>query len=555
MALVYARPGTSLPPAAALGMVAQQRWLACLAARELGPRSVTAARAVDAAALSLRAGTVQLSTHIELSQTSDAVMSLSLEAIDERYLLAGCADGSMALYDVADVPSMPKGPPDAREPLVRVSKRTCPGAHDMAISSLQWFPHDTGAFISSGYDGVVKLWDTNTMAPACAFETSGRVHCACMSEVASKHNLIATCSDGDSADVVLFDPLVGHTAHRLAGHRGVPWSLCWSPRSEYELVSGGSDGSLRLWDIRKNIRGCLRAFDQHHTFARMQAATASAASGGGSSRDRSATSASDMQSAPLGGGAQRGRGGGGGGLAAGSLAATARRLADPKAHHGGITSVAFSADGSVLLSAGRDHRLRLWNAASGENLLVHYEDAYNKTRSHKQIALSPQLGRAGSRAYFPSTDALRVYNLFTGELLQVLKGHFGEVLCVAAAAADHKLFSGGDDGAINVWTPPPCGLTAPAPVERCRPPERAGSSLGWASSARDAAGGAHSGTIVDFIQAPNRHGAPAGRGGAGSSSSSGALPVRAEVDEDAWSEDDEPPPTRPPPKRRRRIGQ
>ena len=31
--------------------------------------------------------------------------------------------------------------------------------------------------------------------------------------------------------------------------------------NRHHLVSGGSDGSLRLWDIRKNIRGCLRSFD------------------------------------------------------------------------------------------------------------------------------------------------------------------------------------------------------------------------------------------------------------------------------------------------------
>ncbi|EOD07610.1 hypothetical protein EMIHUDRAFT_52759, partial [Emiliania huxleyi CCMP1516] len=197
-----------------------------------------------------------------LTPRGDAVTTLSLEAIDERYLLAGCADASVALYDVADTPSAPpRGPPQPRRPVVQATRRSCRSGHTGAVACVQWFPHDTGAFVSGGYDALVKLWDTNTMSPACDFESAGRVHCVCMSEVASRHNLIAACADGDDREVVLYDPNVGHAAHRLCGHRGVPWALAWSPRDEHHLVSGGSDGSLRLWDIRKNIRGCLRSFD------------------------------------------------------------------------------------------------------------------------------------------------------------------------------------------------------------------------------------------------------------------------------------------------------
>jgi DNA excision repair protein ERCC-8 len=349
----------------------QQEWVASLHGRELGAPSCVGTRTVDSTALSLRADRVQLSTHLELSQPSGAVVSLSLEGIEERYLLAGCADASISLYDVADKPTMPKGPPNPRAPIVRTTKRSCVAGHTSGVTCLQWFPHDTGAFMSSGIDATVKLWDTNTMAPVCSFDTPGRVHCSCMSGIASRHNLIATSSDGDDGDVVLFDPLVGHMAHRLAGHRGVPWSLCWSPRSEFELVSGGADGSLRLWDVRKNIRGCLRAFDQHHTFARGTAGSAAPPRPlevPRASRDTT-SSVYDILAAE-----QQGRGGrggaassrlGDGGSQSGSLAATARKLADPKAHHGGITSVAFAEDGTVLLSAGRDHRLRLWNASSG----------------------------------------------------------------------------------------------------------------------------------------------------------------------------------------------
>ena len=61
------------------------------------------------------------------------------------------------------------------------------------------------------------------------------------------------------------------------------------------------------------------------------------------------------------------------------------------------------------------------------------------------LALRALLVTRGSRVYFPTADAVRVYDLHSGALLQTLKGHFGEALCAAAAASDHKVFTGGDD--------------------------------------------------------------------------------------------------------------
>lgn len=187
----------------------------------------------------------------------------------------------------------------------------------------------------------------------------------------------------------------------------------------------------------------------------------------------------------------------------------------------------------------------------GENLLVHYADAYNSTRTHLQLALSARLGRAGSRVYFPSADAVRVYNLYSGQLLQELKGHFGDVHCATASSGDVKVFSGGGDCAILTWTPPPCGLTAPAPPEECEAAGAPFDTTNAASQVRYADLG--TGSIVDFIEAPSSlaGGAVAPRGGA-----AGAGARAVAEDGDAWSDDDEPPPPtrRAPVKRRRRGG-
>lgn len=40
-------------------------------------------------------------------------------------------------------------------------------------------------------------------------------------------------------------------------------SIEWSISSEWELVTGGCDGAIRFWDIRR--AGCFRVLDQSHT--------------------------------------------------------------------------------------------------------------------------------------------------------------------------------------------------------------------------------------------------------------------------------------------------
>lgn len=63
--------------------------------------------------------------------------------------------------------------------------------------------------------------------------------------------------------VKLCDIVSGGFTHTLSGHRAAVWAVAWSPASEWQLATGGCDGQLRVWDIRRS--GPLHVFDQHDT--------------------------------------------------------------------------------------------------------------------------------------------------------------------------------------------------------------------------------------------------------------------------------------------------
>ena len=74
-------------------------------------------------------------------------------------LLSSSSDASIAIHDLDNTTGIPQ----------YTSKLVCnigkgnKFRHKFSVETVLWYPHDTGMFISSGFDKLLKVWDTNLL--------------------------------------------------------------------------------------------------------------------------------------------------------------------------------------------------------------------------------------------------------------------------------------------------------------------------------------------------------------------------------------------------------
>jgi LPXTG-site transpeptidase (sortase) family protein len=109
---------------------------------------------------------------------------------------------------------------------------------------------------------------------------------------------------------------------------------------------------------------------------------------------------------------------------------------------GPLDAVAFSPDGRLIASGGRDNLVRLWDAASGVNLA----QMTGHTNWVTRIAFSPD----GTKLISGSNDStVRLWDVANYALLQTFTQHTAPVTGVAFSPDGLLMASGGMDG--NIW--------------------------------------------------------------------------------------------------------
>ena len=125
-------------------------------------------------------------------------------------------------------------------------------------------------------------------------------------------------------------------------------------------------------------------------------------------------------------------------------AATGQDLLTLKGHTNSVTSVCSSPDGRRIVSASADKTVKVWAARSGRELFT----LKGHTLAVGSVAYSPD----GKRIVSGSGDkTVKVWDAQTGQDLLTLEGHTGSVSSVAFSPGSRRIVSGSSDKTLKVW--------------------------------------------------------------------------------------------------------
>jgi WD40 repeat protein len=143
-----------------------------------------------------------------------------------------------------------------------------------------------------------------------------------------------------------------------------------------------------------------------------------------------------------------------------------RLMLDTDGHMGPVSDLAFTPDGKHLVSAGHDKVIRVWDWQAGRTVrILRGEIGPGDEGRIFAMALSPdgrRLAVAGQITVPGQAEQhIRIYDLVTSELVQLLAGHTGKIVALAYSPDGTRLLSGSQDRTALLWD-----LTTGRPVHR-----------------------------------------------------------------------------------------
>ncbi len=121
-----------------------------------------------------------------------------------------------------------------------------------------------------------------------------------------------------------------------------------------------------------------------------------------------------------------------------------RELAALSGHEGDVYAVAYSPDGKLLASAGRDGTARVWNVSQGKQVFV----LVGHTNEVNEVEFAPD---GQTLATCSDDGTVRVWDGHSGAPSVHLSGHVGGSRCLAYSPDGSLLASGGEDSLVRLW--------------------------------------------------------------------------------------------------------
>ncbi|MFF8232204.1 WD40 repeat domain-containing serine/threonine protein kinase [Streptomyces caelestis] len=373
-------------------------------------------------------------SHTELSRHDDRVAAL----LDDAESAAGRQRYADALTLVAEARALPGHERDTRAlaawhrlslATVRTGVRGAwpAGTVELPTSGTQAHATADGRRALCADLGTLRLWD---------FEDGGRCvrtfdgHDGAVEAVSLRADERFALSGGQDGTVRLWDVRTGRCLSVLEGHGGKVRSVSFSGDGRFAF-SGGEDGSVHWWELATGRM--LRAYEYGG-----QGVYSVCPSAGGRF----------VLSSGKGGRARMWE------LDSGHPARTfedlARKADIEPAPPGILYSAQLTTDGQHAVTANGDGRVALWDVAGGRRL--HVFDEHVGSDGHAEPMTSVSLSMDGRFALAANWDTtVRLLDLRTGRCLRTLGGHRRWVLSVHLSADGRYAVSTGTDGTLRRW--------------------------------------------------------------------------------------------------------
>lgn len=309
--------------------------------------------------------------------------------------------------------------------LCQQSVRTCDAS--APIDAVAWFP-DEKRFVTGGWDGQVRFWNTSTGEAERSLPYGGLyVHGVAVSP---DGRWVAAAGNDPRGYVKVWDAASGALKMQLAGHTDSVLSVAFS-RDSRRLLTSSYDKTARLWEVETGKQ--LQLY-RGHTWWVWSASFSP-------DEQRIVTASQDSKVI---------------------VWKTASGEAGPPftGHVGPVYSAVFSPDGRTVASGGYDKRVLVWEPEQVkpfdfEKVFSNEPNpplSFRAFEGHAAPVRSVRFARDGRLLVSGAHDnALRIWDVESGKSLKTMRGHAGWVRSCVPSADGHWVLSGSHDHQAKLW--------------------------------------------------------------------------------------------------------
>ncbi|EMD36473.1 hypothetical protein CERSUDRAFT_138149 [Gelatoporia subvermispora B] len=319
---------------------------------------------------------------------------------DGRRVVSGSDDKTIRLWDVTTGE-------DVIAPL---------SGHSDRVRSVAFSPDGT-RIVSGSSDDTIRLWDARTGAPIIDPLVG---HTDAVFSVAFSPDGTRIVSGSADKTVRLWDAATGRPAMQpFEGHGDHVWSVGFSPDGS-TVVSGSGDETIRLWsaDVMAALPSTYAAPSDTvlHDGTTLQGS-------------RLAVLDDDEHPAPD-----------------TNVKPQNTPSESPQGYSGRVLCVAFTPDGTQIVSGSEDKTVSLWNAQTGAPVL-------DPLQGHGKLVTCLAVSPDGSYIASGSADeTIHFWDARTGrQVADPLSGHGNWVHSLVFSLDGMRIISGSSDGTIRIW--------------------------------------------------------------------------------------------------------